>query len=504
MPRKREMTWQDGTGNRSGRWRKKYKNRVFQAPGGRGKSDQEAYQLAAEAFEEFKKQVDAEQALKPKPHHADYLAALKEWRLALAWAVENGNGELASQSRQKIRELEKRANRSKPSPLSPADSFMERLGIPKQILAAVAARIPQHTPSEQPNALVIDPSKLDMSSMDGTSNRIEREIWKDRLDLQGMKQRNAPDSLEANISSFLTTKHAKVMAGKLTAGRYEPIRIHSCHFRDWLGADFSVVSITSKTLTDYHSELLNAVSSGKLSADYARDRISNVKSFVRWLWRNEAIEELPRVLGPGSNDLQIAKKLTAPEVFTIDEVKKLLEEATERTKLYLLLMLNTGSTQKDISDLLHTEFDINAGTITRKRSKTTQHKRVPTVTYQLWDETLRLLKEERSVGSRTVLVNKDGGPLKFEVTSSDGKLSKTDNIASAYSRLKRRVKIDKPLKYLRKTSASLLKSNNDFRGLEGLFLGHAPATMEERHYTQAPQEILNQAIVWLGSQYGIK
>ncbi|MGZ0173119.1 MAG: hypothetical protein ACKVHE_26600 [Planctomycetales bacterium] len=83
-------------------------------------------------------------------------------------------------------------------------------------------------------------------------------------------------------------------------------------------------------------------------------------------------------------------------------------------------------------------------------------------------------------------------------------LKKIDNVASAFARLRRKTGIKKSLKYFRKTSATLLKSNKDYRGLDVLFLGHAPATVAERHYTQAPQLLLNEALAWLGQQYGIE
>ena len=165
-------------------------------------------------------------------------------------------------------------------------------------------------------------------------------------------------------------------------------------------------------------------------------------------------------------------------------------------------MLNTGSTEKDLSDLLPAEVDWKKGTITRKRSKTAKHKGVPTVTYVLWKETFRLLQQERSSDAATVLVNHEGTPLKVETLADDGKLKKIDNVARAFARLKRKKGIKKPLKYFRKTSANLIKSNKDYRGLEVLFLGHAPGTVEDRHYTQAPQQLLNEALAWPANSTG--
>lgn len=171
----------------------------------------------------------------------------------------------------------------------------------------------------------------------------------------------------------MDTKRAEVDAGALTAGRFAPIRTHLYHFRDYAGAENAFTTISSGVLVDYHPVLLNAIASEKLSSNYAKDRLSTVRTFINWLWNIQAIEDLPQVFAPGSKHLRITKTVATPEVFTIEDVQKLLYAAKHRTKLYLLLMLNTGSTQKDISDLRITEVDWKRGTITRKRSKTAKH-----------------------------------------------------------------------------------------------------------------------------------
>jgi hypothetical protein len=39
------------------------------------------------------------------------------------------------------------------------------------------------------------------------------------------------------------------------------------------------------------------------------------------------------------------------------------------------------------------------------------------------------------------------------------------------------------------------------RGAYDYFLGHAPVRIADRHYAKAPQEMLDQGIVWLGQEY---
>ena len=167
-------------------------------------------------------------------------------------------------------------------------------------------------------------------------------------------------------------------------------------------------------------------------------------------------------------------------------------------------MLNCGMTQKDVSDLLVSEVDWDEGRVIRKRSKTAEEENVPIVNYKLWPETLRLLRQERAAESEgRVLLNVNGDPLWTEAITGDGKYQKTDNVKNAFDRLRDKTKIVKPLKSFKKTSATLLRGNEKFSGLAGLFLGHAPQGMADKHYVQVPQGLLDQAIEWLGREYSL-
>ena len=506
MPRKSELTWQPGANNRQGRWRKKYRGRVCYFSYGRAKSDVEGYKQAFQAWQQKKAEIDAEESLGPKLHQAEYEQAIENWTLVLQWSLENSDEEHARLARQKIDDLKVRLGRVLLPPLKPDDGIESMYSWPPKLLQRIAAQfVPtSNVPLDPSLRTTIVPSQKALDSFDGTPKRIKRELWTDRVETQRRKNQHTHDTVEALVNSFLATKRAQVDAGDLSAGRYDPLRVHLHHLRDWLGPSLPVSSISGKVVKDYHTELLNGVTTKRWSSSYAHDRMSALKGFLRWLWRTEAIDALPRILDSKSDDLKIGKKLTNPSIFTIAEIKTLLRAATDRTKLYLLLMLNTGMSQKDISDLLPSEVDWKRGTITRKRSKTARHDNVPTVSYRLWKETVRLLRKERASDSPTVLVNSDGGRLKVEMLDANGKLCKIDNVASAFSRLRRAAKIKKPLKLIRKTSATLLKSGKQFPGVEVVFLGHSPRSVADRHYAQVPQALLDNAIEWLGKQYGVK
>lgn len=129
---------------------------------------------------------------------------------------------------------------------------------------------------------------------------------------------------------------------------------------------------------------------------------------------------------------------------------------------------------------------------------------MPTVNYLLWPDTTALL--ERFLNHRDgplALINAHGTSLRVEQFDAQGNYAKSDNIKNAFFRLTQKLGLKKPLKSLKKTSSCKLRDNERFNGLEDLFLGHAPQKMSDKHYTMAPQRLLDSAIRWLASEYGL-
>jgi len=533
MPRNYKLTWQPGSAGRVGRWRKKYKRRSYYFPGGRGKTDREAYETALEAWEEKKREIDAST---PKPYQAEYEKEIRKWELILAWCRKHvGEEEMAELAMTKLTLLRKRLSAPKPRPIGRQDTLDGQFGsvtylIPDKVLSpAELLGLPEKHPESNSTlpdvdtsaATTIDPvhpareqdetnrgltfhvtDEFEGWEPDRLQNK--RKIWHDRLEVMQRSAAPPEQTVKANVDRFLAVKRADVAANELSVGRLYALQLHLSHFADWIGHETAVTEINGPRLSDYRLELLKEVEAERWSSTTAKDRMNSVTSFVRWLFEIEAIPELPRVMAGKSKALQITPAHTTITIFTRDEVTQSLTAATDRTKLYILLMLNCGMTQKDIADLLKTEVDWDDGRITRKRSKTKKRKNIPIVCYKLWPETLRLLRQEQAgTESERVLLSGNGTPLWLQDFADDGKYKKTDSIKNAFKRLNQKTKINKPLKSLKKTSASLLRNNPRFSSLESLFLGHAPRTMADKHYATVPQELLDEAISWLGEEYGL-
>ena len=167
------------------------------------------------------------------------------------------------------------------------------------------------------------------------------------------------------------------------------------------------------------------------------------------------------------------KEVKAPSVA---EVRSILSaEMPDPMRLAVLLGLNCGFTQQDILDLTPENIDLVAGTITRKRGKVKHVANAPTVTYQLWPETLKLLKSKSRKWKNARAIDREWAKL-----------------GCHYS-----------FKFFRKAGSSALATHPEYSRFDQLYLGHTPTTVADRHYTAIPQKLFDEAIKWLGKQFGV-
>jgi integrase len=306
-------------------------------------------------------------------------------------------------------------------------------------------------------------------------------------------------TVQAQVDSWLRKKK---LSG-VTPVHWNNVRHCLGHFAAFLGESADVGIVNAEQLDGFHSychsKIGERASDGKAgwSARYAKEVFTVARRWVRWLWEKELIA-LPRNLDShGWTFGSMAKEITT---WTVEEVQYVINEAPGKLKLALLLMANCGMTQKDVSDLKDSEVDWKRGTITRKRSKTRSRKDTPIVCYKLWPETFASLKKHRS-GKESVLLTKTGKTY-LRQAHEGGKLVSRDIIAGSFRQLCKRLDFTKQMKQLRKTSATMLESHPVYGRFTSHFLGHAPATIKERHYAKPDQALFDEAVLWLGQQLG--
>jgi integrase len=513
MERTLQLTWQPGEKNRKGRWRKRYQGGNFYFPGGRGKSDREAYQAALLEWQTIKKSLDAEVARRFEP---DYLAEIEQWERMLGWARQHDDTEHADLAAARVKNLKVRLGKKVLPPLQSSetyDGWFTLAGRDPQLHAMMASlgeeieqelrMLTHRSPGDVATSIVrgrtvVVPNPAIWDNPDPL--KTEQAIWNDRLAVAD--QTHQASNLKDDFAAFLDGKKNRLGTGDLTPGRVDVLRAHIERFLAWFGPTRSARKIESTTLLSYRDYLLTTLLAESRQRRTVKNYLDSLKTFVQWLWMTERIDNLPRVMSAKSRELTVAVAAKPVAACSCDEIAKLLGAANDRQRLYLLLTLNTGMTQKDMSDLAPSEVDLTTGTIQRKRSKTKNQTNVPIVLYRLWPETLELVRKFATApGTDRVLLNRLGHPLCSEELSSEGKLKKTDNVRNVFNRLRTAARVKCTFKSLKKKSASLINSSKDYHSVTDLFLGHSPRSIAERHYAEGAMDLLGEATDWLRQQY---
>jgi hypothetical protein len=472
------------------KWKVVYRGHKYRFDGGAGRSDREAKRAADAEWKRLKADLD-QRAEQSKPHRVEYEKVIEEWSSVLAWSLEHDEHKSVAVARAKIADLEARLSLRTPPPLDWADRFL-------------AGPPPDYAANERLAPVYHEAGIPPVTVMTGPAPSFERATWADRRESRErrIETSGADNGIGTNVQAFVARKRSEAEAGQISAGRAESIRMHLEIFLQYIGRTTVVQSINHTIVAAFRDHLVERIRAEQLTAVYARDIFRTFKLFVRWLVNHtDKLEHLPKNIDERS--LAISVGLSEAKTLSKESIHALLKKATDRTQLYILLGLNAAMTQQDMSDLVTSEVDWKRGAIHRKRSKTRDCKNVPTITHPLWPETFRLLQEQRAASGKHVLLNEAGGVLKSESFSTGGAFKKIDSVRSAVRRLSKVTGISFSVKALKKTAASLLRGNASYRGLESLYLDHAPATVAEKHYTRPPQELLNEAIEWLGKELGL-
>jgi integrase len=308
-----------------------------------------------------------------------------------------------------------------------------------------------------------------------------------------------PDrTIEAQIEAWKQLLRSVCQSGQMSEGRFDAYCRNIGTFMEWIGPASAIDTIDEAKLEAFFNHLSVSVGARKYSPNYAHTLMMTAKQFI------SRLAEMKLIPLPGNiRSRRFRFNHSAPariETFTVDEVKKLLAACdgfSERTKLYLLLMLNCGMYQNDIAELHRDEINWSKGTVSRARSKT-RERRGPIVTYKLWPETLALLKKHRSEGE-LALTTDEGKPL-VRYWLEEGEMRRYDVIQSAWSRLAEKMKVKKirlGMKHLRKTSASLLGEHPHYKFYANHFLADSPRTVADRHYVTPSDSEFFDALDWL-------
>jgi integrase len=310
-------------------------------------------------------------------------------------------------------------------------------------------------------------------------------------------------TVKCQVDGWTTLLKSVCASGQLSEGRYDAYFRNIKVFVNWIGEQAAIDTIDETKLEDFFNYLSLQVAGGKYAPSYAHGLLMTARQFIS---RLAELKLIPLPCNIRSRRFRFNHSVaTKIETFTVEEVREMVTAAAgphERTKLFLLLMLNCGMYQNDIAELRTDEVDWKVGTITRARSKT-RHRNGPVVTYKLWPETFALLKKYRSKGGDLALTNEEGNPLVRYWLDEQGKMRRYDCIDAAWRRLAAALGRDKMrlgLKHLRKTSSTALGQHPQYKYYGGHFLADSPKGMDQKHYVRPNDAEFFLALDWLRGQ----
>lgn len=314
----------------------------------------------------------------------------------------------------------------------------------------------------------------------------------------------ADRTVKTNVEAWVETTRLSAQAGAMSLGRWDRYARDIRAFSTWAGEDKDVSVINAALLEKFWMHLQTEMNAERTAPATARHALMTLKQFIGWAAGRDVIP-LPKNIRERRLSIHVPEEEV--ESFEAAEVKAILKAAkeySERTYLFVLMMVNCGMYPNDISSLRFDQWDREAGTITRFRSKTKKaHAKAKRkkVTWRLWPETQEMLVKYAAASGDRVLVNERGQPLVAEKV--EGQQYRHYNcIANCVKKLKDVVKVRLPLKCFRKTSASLLESDGSpEKGWGRYFLAQASADVAERSYIRPDQNPFFRALAWLRSQY---
>jgi len=324
-----------------------------------------------------------------------------------------------------------------------------------------------------------------------------------------VRQANGPIPISDLRDAYLASRLEAVEDGRLSGGALANDRYLTGLFVDFCKKNNAAMvadAISPDNLNAYKKWLKKRATSSRTlwHGTYM------VKALITWGWRQEKIESVPRML---DDFRKVQLDPPSPVIFTRDEITTLLNGASDRLKLYILLALNGGYTQKDIATLepkmvLWQEHMVDR--VRHKTMKRTTGGGTPQK-MRLWSSTERLLKQFADKRDELLLRTEDDRPVVWEEIRDGGRVLRVDSVRLSFHRLTERCGIKgKSFKDFRKTGATAIRNEykpdgvraNTNAELMKLYLAHAEERMA-RHYNAGDWQELFAATDWLGSHLGI-
>ena len=151
------------------------------------------------------------------------------------------------------------------------------------------------------------------------------------------------------IDNFLALRMDEVNGKELSVSQFDVIRLCLDNFKKWVGDDSTILKINPELWVRWYRHLLN----WDISTEYKKKNLVNVRNFASWLVEQGLIPPFESLF---ARRYKFANDKKEVQPLAKNKVKEIIEKSKGRLRLALLLMVNTGMTQIDISNLRRAEY----------------------------------------------------------------------------------------------------------------------------------------------------
>lgn len=316
------------------------------------------------------------------------------------------------------------------------------------------------------------------------------------------------------VNAFLTAKRQLIESGEVSE--------QSWH--DYYRSGLAIVACFGKRravvdLRHDDFDLLRAEIAKGLSATTLANRITRVRSFFKFAYEADLIPQPvkfgPTFRKPKPRQMRLQRAAKPKQLYTAEQLTGLIDAATSPLRAMVLLGINCGLGNGDVSSLHESHIDLSRHTIDYPRYKTGIGRRGI-----LWPETVEAIREalahrpepadpadaglvfltqrdRRRWVRRELRDVKDPKPGKPKI-----KLYNSDGIAQQYRKLCKAQGVPLTSFYaLRHTFETIAEQTLDFPAVE-LCMGHEEATMAARYREEIGDDRLRRVAEhvrgWLG------
>ena len=214
-------------------------------------------------------------------------------------------------------------------------------------------------------------------------------------------------------NSFLTAKRRRVDSGEITERTWKEL-FNTCQcLTKAFGRDRQVSDLHGADFDDLRSKLAKRLGPVRLT-----NEVQRVRSVFKYALA-EGLIERPVQFGasfvrPPKRIIRLNRASRGPRMFTAEQCRLLLDNASPKLKAFILLGLNGGFTSRDCGTLPRMAIDLTAGFIDYARPKTGVARRLP-----LWSETVDAIRATIATEGELAFVTQQGTSFAKGTAGSD-------------------------------------------------------------------------------------